>query len=59
MAEYSELLTKLMDEVITKKDKARIGGFRGLSPEELVIFQEFLSAQSSGMVAELDKLIKK
>ena len=57
MEEYSELLTKLMDDVVHSK-KVRSRDVAELSLVELAIYMKFLAKSTSERKAEFDKRVK-
>ena len=59
MAEYSELLIKLMDDVVHRPSEIRIRDVANLSVEELGIYMKFLAKQKRERGSEFEKRVKK
>ena len=56
---HSELLTKLMDDVVHRPSKIRTRDVANLSVEELAIYMKFLTKQKHEIESEFEKHIKK
>ena len=56
---YSELLTKLMDDVIHRPSKIRTRDIANLSIEELAIYIKFLAKQKGEKGSKFEKLVNK
>ena len=59
MAEYSELLTKLMDDVEHRPSEIRTSDVADLSVEELVVYMKFLAKQKREIGSKFEKHVKK
>ena len=59
MAEYSKLLTKLMDDVVHNPSNIRSRDVVNLSVEELSIYMDFLDKQKREAGSKFEKLVKK
>ena len=59
MAEYSELLTKLMDDVVHRPEEIRMRDAANLSTEELAVYIKFRAKQEKDPESKLAKHIKK
>ena len=57
--QYSEELTKLMDDVVHRPEKIRMRDAANLSTEELAIYMKFRAKQASDPESELAKHINK
>jgi|ETNmetMinimDraft_28_1059901.scaffolds.fasta_scaffold331543_2 hypothetical protein len=57
--QYSEELTKLMDDVVHRPEEIRMRDAANLSTEELAIYMKFRAKQASDPESELAKHIKK
>ena len=57
--QYSEELTKLMDDVVHRPEEIRMRDAANLSAEELAIYMKFRAKQSSDPESELAKHINK
>ena len=55
----SELLTKLMDDVVHRPSEIRIRDVANLSVEELVVYREFLAKQKSEIGSKFEKHVRK
>ena len=56
---HSELLTKLMDDVVHRPSEIRTRDVANLSVEELAIYMKFLAKQKSEIGSEFEKHVKK
>ena len=56
---HSELLTKLMDDVVHKPSGIRTRDVANLSVEELAIYMEFIAKQKREIGSEFEKHVKK
>ena len=56
---HSELLTKLMDDVVNRPSDIRTRDVANLSVAELAIYMEFLAKQKSEIGSEFEKHVKK
>ena len=56
---HSELLTKLMDDVIHRPSEIRTRDVANLSVEELAIYRKFLPKQKREIGSEFEKRVKK
>ena len=56
---HSELLTKLMDDVIHRPSEIRTRDVSNLSVEELAIYMKFLAKEKSEIGSEFEKHVKK
>ena len=59
MAEYSELLTKLMDDVVHRPSEIRASDVVDLSIEELAVYMKFLAKQKREIGTKFEKLVKR
>ena len=59
MAEYSELLTKLMDDIVHRPSEIRMRDAANLSVEELAVYMKFRDKQMREPGSELAKYAKK
>ena len=59
MAEYSELLIRLMDDIIHRPSEIRTRDVANLSMEELAIYMKFLDKQKREIGTEFEKHVKK
>ena len=59
MAEYSELLTKLMDDVVHRPSEIRMRDAANLSVEELSVYMQFRAKQMREPESKLAKHAKK
>ena len=57
--QYSEELTKLMDDVVHRPEEIRMRDAANLSVEELAIYMKFRAKQTSDPESELAKHVKK
>ena len=55
----SELLTKLMDDVVQRPSEIRTSDVADLSIEELAIYMKFLAKQKREIGSEFEKHVKK
>ena len=55
----SELLTKLMDDVVHRPSEIRTRDVANLSVEELTIYMKFLAKQKREIGSEFEKYVKK
>ena len=55
MAEYSELLTKVMDDILHNSSKVRASDVADLTLDELAIYMKFLAKRTHKLNAELEK----
>ena len=55
----TELLTKLMDDVVHRPEETRMRDAANLSVEELAIYMKFLAKQKSEIGSEFEKHVKK
>ena len=56
---YSELLTRLMDDVVHRPSKIRTSDIANLSIEELAIYIKFLAKQKGEKGSKFEKLVNK
>ena len=56
---HSELLTKLMDDVVHRPSEIRTRDVANLSVEELAIYMKFLAKQKRETGSEFEKYVKK
>ena len=56
---HSELLTKLMDDIVHRPSEIRIRDVVNLSVEELAIYMKFLAKQKREIGSEFEKHVKK
>ena len=56
---HSELLTKLMDDVVHRPSEIRTRDVANLSVEELAIYMKFLTKQKREIGSEFEKHVKK
>ena len=56
---YSELLTKLMDDIVHRPSVIRTRDVANLSMEELAIYMKFLAKQKREIGSEFEKHVKK
>ena len=56
---YSELLTRLMDDVVHRPSEIRTRDVANLSMEELAIYMKFLAKQKREIGSEFEKHVKK
>ena len=56
---HSELLSKLMDDVVHNPSKIRSRDVANLSVEELAIYMRFLAKQKRELGSEFEKHVKK
>ena len=56
---HSELLTKLMDDVVHRPSELRSRDVADLSSEELSIYMNFLDEQKRNIGSEFEKHVKK
>jgi len=56
---HSELLIKLMDDVVHRPSEIRTRDVANLSVEELAIYMNFLAKQKSEIGSEFEKHVKK
>ena len=56
---YSELLTRLMDDVVHRPSKIRTSDIANLSIEELAIYIKFLAKQKCEKGSKFEKLVNK
>ena len=56
---YSELLTKLMDDVVHRPSEIRTRDVANLSVKELAIYMKFLAKQKREIGSEFEKHVKK
>ena len=59
MTEYSELLTKLMDDIVHRPSEIRTSDVANLSIEELAVYMKFLATQKREIGTKFEKLVKK
>ena len=59
MAKYSELLIRLMDDIIHRPSEIRTRDVANLSVEELAIYMKFLAKQKREIGSEFEKHVKK
>ena len=59
MAEYSELLSRLMDDVVHRPSEIRTRDVANLSMEELAIYMKFLAEQKHEIGSKFEKHVKK
>ena len=55
----SELLTKLMDDVVHRPSEIRTRDVANLSVEELAIYMKFLAKQKRTIGSKYEKLVRK
>ena len=55
----SELLTKLMDDVVHRPEETRMRDAANLSVEELAIYMKFLAKQKREIGSKFEKHVKK
>ena len=56
---HSELLTKLMDDVVHRPSEIRTRDVSNLSVEELAIYMKFLAKEKSEIGSAFEKHVKK
>ena len=56
---YSELLTKLMDDIVHRPSVIRTRDVANLSVEELAIYMNFLAKQKREIGSKFEKHVKK
>ena len=56
---HSELLTKLMDDVVHRPSEIRTRDVANLSVDELAIYMKFLAKQKREIGSEFEKHVKK
>ena len=56
---HSELLTKLMDDIVHRPSDIRTIDVANLSIEELAIYMKFLAKQKSEQGSKFEKLVNK
>ena len=56
---YSELLTKLMDDIVHRPSVIRTRDVANLSVEELAIYMKFLTKQKCEIGSKFEKHVKK
>ena len=56
---HSELLTKLMDDIVHRPSEIRTRDVANLSVEELAIYMKFLAKQKREIGSEFEKHVKK
>ena len=56
---YSELLTKLMDDVVHRPEEIRMRDAANLSTEELAVYMKFRAKQKRDSGSKLAKHVKK
>ena len=56
---HSELLTKLMDDVVHRPSEIRIRDVANLSVEELAIYMKYLAKQKREIGTKFEKLVKR
>ena len=56
---YSELLTRLMDDVLHRPSEIRSRDVADLSIEELAVYMKFLAKQKGERGSKFEKLVKK
>ena len=59
MVEYSELLIRLMDDVVHNPSKIRARDVANLSVVELAIYMKFLAKEKREIGSEFEKHVKK
>ena len=56
---HSDLLTKLMDDIVHRPSEIRTRDVANLSVEELAIYMKFLAQQKREIGSEFEKYVKK